>query len=101
MDTGLLRIGRESSNHVLHLTTLFNMNIKTTKKLEPVRPTHSPANSRLVLAGAAFLVATWCCPIVAAEAAPASAALADAVEHARAIVQKEFAPKVPGVSAAV
>jgi CubicO group peptidase (beta-lactamase class C family) len=35
------------------------------------------------------------------EAAEPATALSNAVEHARAILQKEFAPKVPGVSVAV
>jgi CubicO group peptidase (beta-lactamase class C family) len=57
-------------------------------------------NKRITFLGAAFLALTWGFRILA-EDAPVSAALVEAVKHARAIVQKEFAPKVPGFSVAV
>jgi CubicO group peptidase (beta-lactamase class C family) len=58
---------------------------------------HSPASRRLFLASATFLAVM--CPWVAT--AGSEPALTNAVGHARAIVQEEFAPKVPGVSVAV
>jgi CubicO group peptidase (beta-lactamase class C family) len=53
---------------------------------------------RFFILAAGFLAVTWSFRIAAAEPAPA---LSNAVEYARAIVQREFAPKVPGVSVAV
>jgi serine beta-lactamase-like protein LACTB len=60
--------------------------------------TNSSAIRHLILAGAVFLAVMWSSPVATAESAPA---LTNAIEHARAILVKEFAPKVPGVSVAV
>jgi len=74
---------------------------KVAKKPAPGLLAASPTSRRLAFAAAAVLAVAWGLRILAVEAAPASGALADAVRLARNVVQKEFAPKVPGVSVAV
>jgi serine beta-lactamase-like protein LACTB len=61
----------------------------------------SPLSRRPAFAGAILLALTFSLRIVAGELAPVSAGLEDAVGRARAYVQKEVAPKVPGLSLAV
>src|SRR5579864_4618934 len=61
----------------------------------------SPLTSRSAFAGVILLALTGSLRIGAEALAPVSAGLADAVQQARTYVQKEIAPKVPGLSLAV
>jgi serine beta-lactamase-like protein LACTB, mitochondrial len=56
---------------------------------------------RIAYWGGAVLVLAWCIGATSAESTPSNFLLATAIERARIIIQKDFAPKAPGLSVAV